>query len=830
MFHAMTMMREYVVIAGYQQTDYPHPIMRSCCIQADIHACCRSLIFIMAGSPIRAPLTNLIFPQSEEKMMTGNTGSPISGIQSRSPTYSRFPEGPFFSENTPSSPPMKKRCLDVATEQEHLPQQKHQSTASSTGETTGTTQQTHDCSSDSLQTSSTSLSPKVERGSRQPQNQNGDEKESKQEDADTSKDMLQQNSMSLWGNILPDSTYPRISLFPKNFPPIFPPGCTATGTQGIPTITPTSQGEPVSLGTSALAAAAAMAMSPLFQNAPGGPGSTASPWNPMLAAAAAAFANGRFPIPGLPPRPQGEGECFGDKDGDSSPRSGSPSPLSGVGSSVECVEALPDSNQAGHHWTFQEQFKQLYELSPDPKRKEFLDDLFNFMQKRGSPVNRIPIMAKQVLDLYELYRLVVTRGGLVEVINKKLWREITKGLQLPSSITSAAFTLRTQYMKYLYPYECEKLNLSTPNELQAAIDGNRREARRSSYSFDYPMLMGPCSSAGATPNSAGQPIPSNPLGTAFPQSHLSHHSLLNPGQPLLAPPCSVAQASMLPPGLLLPPGFSSQNASRNGNILGENPFFGFPGMSVSTPNHNALVIPTSLPSNSSSLDSKTYLENDQLMKQKQAKGLQRSMSSLPSTMTANDVATNSRPNSKSNYSSPATLETGLTSEGNHQKKPINFEIDQRQSQQRSSSPHLKENMDSNEGTHETTSVRFSEFLKQRMPSNEAEETQGLNFAMGDIMQNACQIINMSTPKLQSSSDKRGAMNEFADDRRTTKMSAPIQENGDFSNCNMQSASNMRISTQTGSQLGLPDNTLVVCMEIAGVVYQGVLFGQIKTSA
>jgi len=42
--------------------------------------------------------------------------------------------------------------------------------------------------------------------------------------------------------------------------------------------------------------------------------------------------------------------------------------------------------------------------------------------------------------------LVVGKGGLVEVINKKLWREVTKGLNLPSSITSAAFTLRTQYV------------------------------------------------------------------------------------------------------------------------------------------------------------------------------------------------------------------------------------------------------------------------------------------------------------------------------------------------------------------------------------------------
>ncbi|XP_076465314.1 uncharacterized protein LOC143297032 isoform X2 [Babylonia areolata] len=143
-----------------------------------------------------------------------------------------------------------------------------------------------------------------------------------------------------------------------------------------------------------------------------------------------------------------------------------------------------NGDSRSHHWTFEEQFKQLYELSDDPQRKEFLDDLFAFMQKRGSPVNRIPIMAKQTLDLYELFRLVVSKGGLVEVINKKLWREITKGLNLPSSITSAAFTLRTQYMKYLYPYECEKLKLSNPTELQAAIDGNRREGRRSSYGYD----------------------------------------------------------------------------------------------------------------------------------------------------------------------------------------------------------------------------------------------------------------------------------------------------------------------------------------------------------
>ncbi|XP_010220147.1 PREDICTED: AT-rich interactive domain-containing protein 3A, partial [Tinamus guttatus] len=134
-----------------------------------------------------------------------------------------------------------------------------------------------------------------------------------------------------------------------------------------------------------------------------------------------------------------------------------------------------------------------YELDEDPKRKEFLDDLFGFMQKRGTPMNRM-----QVLDLYTLYRLVTDKGGLIEVINKKIWWEITKGLNLPTSITSAAFTLRTQYMKYLYPYECEKRALSSPGELQAIIESNWREGWRQSFGtalFNYsptgtPALLG----------------------------------------------------------------------------------------------------------------------------------------------------------------------------------------------------------------------------------------------------------------------------------------------------------------------------------------------------
>ncbi|TRY81797.1 hypothetical protein DNTS_023121 [Danionella cerebrum] len=197
----------------------------------------------------------------------------------------------------------------------------------------------------------------------------------------------------------------------------------------------------------------------------------------------------------------------------------------------------------------------LYELDDDEKRKEFLDDLFSFMQKRGTPVNRIPIMAKQVLDLYTLYKLVTEKGGLVEVINKKIWREITKGLNLPTSITSAAFTLRTQYMKYLYPYECEKRGLSSPGELQAAIDSNRREGRRQSYGstlFNYspvgtptllasPKLQMPHISM-PTPN--GSHIPPSPIIKKAEDSMLSSCLASRVGIPMsLAGHHSAAQAA-----------------------------------------------------------------------------------------------------------------------------------------------------------------------------------------------------------------------------------------------------------------------------------------------
>ncbi|XP_029094923.1 AT-rich interactive domain-containing protein 3B isoform X2 [Monodon monoceros] len=204
--------------------------------------------------------------------------------------------------------------------------------------------------------------------------------------------------------------------------------------------------------------------------------------------------------------------------------------------------AWSDDADGGRGREISRDFAKLYELDSDPERKEFLDDLFVFMQKRGTPINRIPIMAKQILDLYMLYKLVTEKGGLVEIINKKIWREITKGLNLPTSITSAAFTLRTQYMKYLYAYECEKKALSSPAELQAAIDGNRREGRRPSYSsslFGY-------SPAAASAAAAGAPALLSPPKIRFPILGLGSGSGTNASGPRISPATTLRKGDGVP--------------------------------------------------------------------------------------------------------------------------------------------------------------------------------------------------------------------------------------------------------------------------------------------
>ena len=53
--------------------------------------------------------------------------------------------------------------------------------------------------------------------------------------------------------------------------------------------------------------------------------------------------------------------------------------------------------------------------SSEPGRRPLLEQLFAFMQERGSPINSMPTVSKNFIDLYALYTVVNEKGGLVEV-------------------------------------------------------------------------------------------------------------------------------------------------------------------------------------------------------------------------------------------------------------------------------------------------------------------------------------------------------------------------------------------------------------------------------
>lgn len=75
-------------------------------------------------------------------------------------------------------------------------------------------------------------------------------------------------------------------------------------------------------------------------------------------------------------------------------------------------------------------------------------------QKLPPFLTKLPMMDKRPLDLYDLFRLVVSRGGFTEVINKKLWAQVGRELGYKGKITSSlSSSLKMSYAKIIFPLE-----------------------------------------------------------------------------------------------------------------------------------------------------------------------------------------------------------------------------------------------------------------------------------------------------------------------------------------------------------------------------------------
>ncbi|KAM3599788.1 uncharacterized protein V6R79_011510 [Siganus canaliculatus] len=88
------------------------------------------------------------------------------------------------------------------------------------------------------------------------------------------------------------------------------------------------------------------------------------------------------------------------------------------------------------------------------EEKQFLKELYVFMKKRDTPIERIPNLGFKQIDLYLMFKTVSGLGGYHQVTSQQLWKQVYNTLGGNPRSTSAATCTRRHYEKLLLPYEC----------------------------------------------------------------------------------------------------------------------------------------------------------------------------------------------------------------------------------------------------------------------------------------------------------------------------------------------------------------------------------------
>ncbi|KAG5448898.1 hypothetical protein CSKR_109601 [Clonorchis sinensis] len=167
-------------------------------------------------------------------------------------------------------------------------------------------------------------------------------------------------------------------------------------------------------------------------------------------------------------------------------------------------------------------FQKLLEMGSEPERRPWLEHYVRFMDEIGKPLVGLPQVVKQPLDLYRFYLAVRERGGVLEVIKARRWKEISQLVNINAS-ASAAYTLRKNYCKFLLDYECRFDQGGTdPRPILQLIDGmSGKKKKQASGDNENGCASGTSLSA----SGLQVPAPPSPAG-----SHSSaSSSLLPPG-------------------------------------------------------------------------------------------------------------------------------------------------------------------------------------------------------------------------------------------------------------------------------------------------------------
>ncbi|XP_067277034.1 AT-rich interactive domain-containing protein 4B isoform X1 [Pseudorasbora parva] len=94
------------------------------------------------------------------------------------------------------------------------------------------------------------------------------------------------------------------------------------------------------------------------------------------------------------------------------------------------------------------------EVEPFPEEKDnFLQQLYKFMEDRGTPINKRPVLGYKNLNLFKLYRLVHKLGGFDNIESGSVWKQVYQDLGIPVLNSAAGYNVKCAYRKYLYGFE-----------------------------------------------------------------------------------------------------------------------------------------------------------------------------------------------------------------------------------------------------------------------------------------------------------------------------------------------------------------------------------------
>ncbi|XP_044276060.1 AT-rich interactive domain-containing protein 4B isoform X3 [Varanus komodoensis] len=102
------------------------------------------------------------------------------------------------------------------------------------------------------------------------------------------------------------------------------------------------------------------------------------------------------------------------------------------------------------------------EVEPFPEEREnFLQQLYKFMEDRGTPINKRPVLGYRNLNLFKLFRLVHKLGGFDNIESGAVWKQVYQDLGIPVLNSAAGYNVKCAYKKYLYGFEeyCTSANV-----------------------------------------------------------------------------------------------------------------------------------------------------------------------------------------------------------------------------------------------------------------------------------------------------------------------------------------------------------------------------------